>query len=375
MSRAHFDRLRAFASHLEDETPPTRAGQIASRAMMRAEQKLLGRLRAFAVRIEAGTRAAVAERIAIRAVAGGARRSPRYVLRRVGAVTAAAVTLWVGAVGVGAIANQASPGDLLYGVDRAYEAAGHVLGSNAPHTEERLTEALTLMDQGRGADAVALVDEAVKEYSVQNGLTDLEKAYAAARSTRIPVTSTTAPVVTPTTASRAAVPAGPPTTIVAAPEETDPIVALRLAAEMLLRNVQAADTDSGVATAAVTDSALQVAAAAAAVEEPVVVAVAPTTSTTSDLAAATTSTTAPNTITLPVDTPTTAVGETTTTSSVATTTLTMPDETTTLPGETTTTTAPDGTSTTTTTVPYGTSTTTTTAPDDGSGGIILPPQP
>ncbi|GBE23459.1 hypothetical protein BMS3Bbin01_02843 [bacterium BMS3Bbin01] len=121
MSRAHFDRLRAFASHLEDETPPTRAEQITSRAMMRAEQKLVGRLRAFAVRLEAETRAAPAERIAIRVVARGSRRSSRYVLRRVGAIAAAVVTLWVGAVGVGAIANQASPGDLLYGVDHGLE--------------------------------------------------------------------------------------------------------------------------------------------------------------------------------------------------------------------------------------------------------------
>lgn len=361
-------RLRALASRYEVETSDVRAEQIVARVLARADHRAMGRLRAFGARLEAGTRAAIAERIAVRAVAAGSQRSTGYVLRRIGAVAAAAVTLSVGAVGVGAIANQASPGDLLYGVDRAYETAGHVLGSKAPHTEERLAEALVLIDKGRSADAVALVDEAVRDYSVQNGLTELEQTYADARSTSVAVTSTTAPGI--------AAPA-PPTTVVAAPQQADPVKALRLAVEMLLRNVQAAGTEPAVVVAAVTDSALQAAAAASAVveQEPVLAAGETTTSTAPGTSSTSTSTTGANTITLPVATPTTLAGDTTTTSE-ATTTLTMPDETTTtLPGDTTTTTAPDETSTTTTTAPDGTSTTTTTAPDDGSGGIILPPQP
>ena len=341
------DRLRALASRYETEMPDDRAEQIAARALARADHRVAGRLRTLGARLEAGTRAAIAEGIAVRAIAVASQRKPRYVLRRVGAVAAAAVTFAIGAIGVGAIANSASPGDLLYGVDRAYETAGHVLGSKAPHTEERLAEALTLIDKGRSADAVALVDEAVKDYSVRNGLTDLEKTYADARSKSVAVTSTTAPDM--------AGPASPPTTVVAAPEAADPVLALRLAVEMLLRNVQVAGTAPSVAAAAVTDSALQAAAAASAVEEQEHV-----------IAAGTTTT---------VETPTAAPGDTTTTTSEVTTTLTMPDQTTTtLPGGTTTT-APDETSTTTTTVPDGTSTTTTSAPDDGSGGIILPPQP
>src|SRR5680860_186708 len=104
MSRLPQDRLRAFASHLESETSSTRAEQLAGRAMARAERKVVGRLVAFAARLEAGARFTIAERIAVRAVARASQRTPHYALRRVGAVAAAALTLSIGAVGVGAIA-------------------------------------------------------------------------------------------------------------------------------------------------------------------------------------------------------------------------------------------------------------------------------
>jgi len=348
---------------MEDETPPTRAEQIAGRALSRAEEVPAGRLRSLAARLQAAP--AVAERIAARAVAAGSQRGRRYVLRRIGAIAAAAATLSVGAIGVGAIANQAAPGDLLYGVDRAYEAAGHAFGSRAPHTEERLTEALALIDRGRSADAVALIDEAVKDYSVQNGLTDLEKTYAAARGTAAAVTTTTtAPAPPETSAVTPSSPAAPPTTIVAA-AEPDPAATLRLAVEMLLSHVQTHETDGGLAETV----ALAGTAVAAVEAQPTVVAAPVTTETTpaEEVAApsteSTTTTVAPNTITLPPPTDVTA-----TTSDE--TTLTIP--TTTIPSESTTTTTTGESSTTTTT---GASTTTTTQADDGSGGIILPPQP
>ncbi len=347
---------------MEDETSPNRAEYIAGRAVARADRQAIGRLRSFAHQLEAGTRAALGERIAVRAVASGGRRPTGYILRRIGAIAAAAMTIAAGAVGVGAIANQASPGDLLYGVDRAYEAAGHALGARAPHTEERLAEALTLIDKGRSADAVALVDEAVKDYSTQHGLTDLEKAYAEARADRLAVATTTTAAPTPTTA-----PETPPTASV-----EDPVTALRLAVEMLLRDVRAADTQPETA-AAVTDSALQAAAAASAIEEQVPVMAAGSTTTTTEGSSTTTES---NTVTLPVDI---APDTTSTTPGADTTTLTMPDGstttapgdiTTTVPGDTTTTTT-EG-STTTTTAPSSSSTTTTAL---GGGGIILPPQP
>lgn len=358
---------------MEDETPNFRAEQIAARALSRAEHQPVGRLRTLAQRLEAGTRAMVAERIAACAVLS--QRPVGYALRRAGAVVAAAVTIAAGTVGVGAIANQASPGDILYGVDRGLETVGSVFGTRSNHAQERLSEALRLIDQGRSTEAVALVDEAVKDYTAQHGLTDLEREYAETRVSQLTTgtTSTTEPGPA-TTASQSST----PTTAVQTTD--DPVTALRLAVEMLLRDVRQTDTPSD----AVAKSALQAAAAATAVEDQgPVIAAASTTTTTEGTTVESSTTTAPNTITLPTDTTTTGpLDSATTTTTTGGTTITLPGDTptttapgettTTAPGETTTTTVPG--ETTTTTAPGGTtSTTTTTAP--GGGGIILPPQP
>jgi hypothetical protein len=358
------DRLKALASHLEEETPTARAEQIAGRAVFRAEHRVVGRLRSFAHRLEAGTRGIVAERIASRAVAVGSGSGRSYVLRRIGAVAAATLTIAAGAVGVGAIANQASPGDLLYGIDRAYEAAGSVFGSHSDHTQERLSEALQLLDQGRSVEAVKLVDEAVSGYTAQHGLTDLEKEYATLRVHQVMATTTTT-TTEPEPATSTTPPSATQTTAPQTSTTEDPVTALRLAVEMLLRDVQ----ETGTPTDAVAHSALQAAAAATAVEDqgPVI-------------AAGTTTTTTEGT-SVPETTSAEPTDSTTTTSDTGNaTTLTMPDGTTstTTPGDTTTT-LPEETSTSSTSAPPSTTTTTlgtsTTTTTYGGGGIILPPQP
>jgi len=365
MSRGTLDRLRALASCLEDDLAPHRTEQLAHRAVERAEREPVGRLRSFAQRLEAGTRGVVAERIAARAVLS--QRPTRLVLRRAGAIAAAAMTIAAGAVGVGAIANQASPGDLLYGIDRAYETVGSVLGSHPNHAQERLSEALRLLDQGRSTEAVALVDEAVKDYTAQHGLTSLEKEYAAARA-QVSVSSTTTttePVPTTATTPKATT----PTTAIQTTTTEDPVTALRLAVEMLLRDVKQTDIPSD----AVAQSALQAAAAATAVEVQGPVIAAGSTTTTEGTTAGSSSTTTPNTITLPTDTTEPSAGSTTTTS--GDTSLTIPTSTTTTtPGDTTSTTEPGATTTTTRPGDTTTSTTTTTT-QPGGGGIILPPLP
>jgi len=353
---------------MEDETPIARAQQIAARALSRAERQPVGRLRLFAQRLESGTRALVAERIAARAVLS--QRSRGYVLRRIGAVTAAAVTIAAGGFGIGIIANQASPGDLLYGVDRGLESVGSVFGVRSNHTQERLSEALRLIDQGRSTEAVALVDEAVSGYTAQHGLTDLEKEYATLRASQVRETTTTT-TTEPEPATSTQPTSATQTTAPQTGTTEDPVSALRLAVEMLLRDVQETDTPSD----AVAQSALQAAAAATAVEDQGPVIAAGSTTTSQEGSTTGPTTTAANTITLPTDTATTSPDDSTTTSSDGTT-LTLPGSTTTI-GESSTT-IPGGvtTSTTATTAPGGatTSTTTTTTTTPG-GGIILPPQP
>ena len=384
MSRSPFDRLRGLASHYEVETPDTRAGQIAGRATTRAPvpSNVFERLRAFASRYETATPFGRAGRIAARAVAAAQGRSPHVFWRRVVVAATVGATLSVSGFALGIVANRAAPGDLLYGVDRAYEAVGQAFGSQQPRTEERLVEALDLIDQGREADAVPLLSEAVEDLSNQTGLSEVNDAYRETLeglTALVPVSEPSGPTettpVTTSPAEQSPTTTAPPANSVVAAPVTDAATTLKLAVEALLRHVRTLDAnpaETPALAADLTDTAVDVAAAAATVQEIAAaetVAAAPTTTEGTTIPQQTTEPTSttvpgPTTITLPDTTPTTVAGDTGTSS----TTTTVPEETSTTDGTTSTST-----------------TTTTTVPGDGSGDdggdggnpgpIILPPQP
>lgn len=121
--RDPFDDLRSYAAHLESEVPAERA-----RARARA------------------------------AVAGST--LPR---RRRTAVVAAAAIGFMGFsnAALAAVSNPAVPGDALYGVDRAYERIGALLGIGGAHRFERLDEAAVVVAMGDSETALSLVQEAL----------------------------------------------------------------------------------------------------------------------------------------------------------------------------------------------------------------------
>lgn len=62
-------------------------------------------------------------------------------------------------VALAATADPAIPGDALYSVDRAYERVADLAGLGGPRVTERLTETGALVEQGRLAEALELVQE------------------------------------------------------------------------------------------------------------------------------------------------------------------------------------------------------------------------
>lgn len=116
------DELRAYAAHLEAEVPLERA--------------------------RARARAAVTA-------------TPRG-RRRVAVVAAAAIGfMGVSNVALAAVSNPAIPGDALYGIDRAYERVGALLGIGGEHRLERLNEAASVVALGDEETALSLVQEAL----------------------------------------------------------------------------------------------------------------------------------------------------------------------------------------------------------------------
>ena len=77
---------------------------------------------------------------------------------------------------MGAVSDNAVPGQVLYPLDRAYESVAAFVGVDTGPGEERLVEALALIDQGRDLDAVRLVDEALSVMGRETGVTDWEPA-------------------------------------------------------------------------------------------------------------------------------------------------------------------------------------------------------
>ena len=75
-------------------------------------------------------------------------------------------------VALAAAANPSLPGDALYGVDRAYERIGALLGAGGFQLE-RLDEATAVLERGEPSVALELVEEAL---STADGTADAQAA-------------------------------------------------------------------------------------------------------------------------------------------------------------------------------------------------------
>jgi hypothetical protein len=319
------DRLRNLASRYEDEVSQSRAEQLAARSLARA--------------------------VVV---------APHRVLRRV-AAAGAGITLSIGALfGIAALADSAVPGDFLYPIDRTFE----IVGFSNDVLEERLEEAIKLAERGDRERAIRAATAVLEEVD-RSGLVDRTATTTSAPPDTLG--ATTPPTTPPTTAPQGDRPIGdpmtttppaaptataptiaPPTTVLAAPAEEDPILVIRLQAENLLRTIRDAgdDPESAAAIGEAVDSlAMAVSAAEAAA-----------TSTTTSTTAPASSTSSPPTSSSEPSTSTTEPASSTS-SSTSTTSSTAPASSTSSPptSSTTSTTEPDS------------STTSTTVPDDGGG--------
>ena len=132
-------------------------------------------LRRYAEDLSAEVRYADARRAANRAVAGRARRPRRAVV-----VVATTALFGLSNVALAATANPSIPGDLLYGVDRAYENVAGVIGLGGLHAAERLEEADTLIRRGNLGAALELVQEvltkALESDDPEAAIAELEQA-------------------------------------------------------------------------------------------------------------------------------------------------------------------------------------------------------
>jgi uncharacterized membrane protein YgcG len=75
--------------------------------------------------------------------------------RRITVAAAAAGFFSIGNVAMAGVANEAVPGDVLYPVDRAYEAVLGAVGLTGEPTEERLDEVAELVTRGQPDEAMA----------------------------------------------------------------------------------------------------------------------------------------------------------------------------------------------------------------------------
>ncbi len=233
----------------------------------------------------------------------------------------------VSLTGIGVAADRAVPGDLLYPLDRALERVG--ITSNL--VEERLQEALILLERGELTLAIATANEALVELGRSGVTVSFPEIVQVTDDTLTEISTTTtneqmievAPAVevgTPGTQAQSEI------VVEAATEPVGPGETLRLAAEQLLASVRSAKSDSG-STDDVVSAALFLAETTAGVSTDVA-----TVEGTEDSTSTTTSTTT----------------TTSTSTSTTTTTTTIPKENSNVPGR-------------------GTTTTTVTSdPDDGS---------
>lgn len=114
------DKLRRYADSLRTEMPEERTHRRVGLAMAAAER----------------------------------RHPPRW---RMALASGAAVL--IGNVGLAAAAQPAVPGDILYGVDRAYEKVTDLLRLTDGHDAERVAEADELVAAGRPDEAIELLDD------------------------------------------------------------------------------------------------------------------------------------------------------------------------------------------------------------------------
>ena len=117
-----------------------------------------------------------AEAVAVRALA-----APSVGLsfrRRLVAIAAASATFITGNIGVAMAADQAAPGDLLFGLDRAYEQLSELIGLSDDHSIERLDEAAQLADSGNSAEALTAVIEQMQDLRKNDDVDTAEIASA-----------------------------------------------------------------------------------------------------------------------------------------------------------------------------------------------------
>lgn len=226
--------------------------------MNRHDDSIADRLRRMAASDEMLVGRGRSEQLAHRAMARAAARPVRRTLAVALAGSAFAV---VSVAGLGAVAEQALPGDPLYLVDRAYESVSDIVRGPVDRSEERMVEALKLMDEGKRDLAVSHL---ATELNVQN-IIHVEPvelvppaeppegaagvAAAETTTTGAPQTTTTddAPVVDDSTSSVASSEPVEPVEPEVVEETEDP---LRLAIEYALQAKQAAkDSDDEAVTA------------------------------------------------------------------------------------------------------------------------------
>ena len=117
-----------------------------------------------------------AEAVAVRALA-----APSVGLsfrRRLVAIAAASATFITGNIGVAMAADQAAPGDLLFGLDRAYEQLSELIGFSGDHSSERLDEAAQLADAGNSVEALTAVNEQMQDLRKDDDVDTAEIASA-----------------------------------------------------------------------------------------------------------------------------------------------------------------------------------------------------
>lgn len=113
-------------------------------------------LRAYAASITTSVSETETE-TAVTAAMRTPRASQSWLRHRVVTIGVSVATFFSANLGLAAAAQNAAPGDLLYGVDRAYERLAGFVGISDARTEERIQEASTLADRG---DAIAAVEAA-----------------------------------------------------------------------------------------------------------------------------------------------------------------------------------------------------------------------
>ncbi len=117
-------------------------------------------LRAYAKRLEAETAPGAVHRGVRRAL----RRTPvGGWFRRAAVVVASSLGLVMGNVALAVAVQPSVPGDVLYGVERAYERVASLLGFELGSPEERLAEAAAAAERGDPVEAKVLVTEALAD--------------------------------------------------------------------------------------------------------------------------------------------------------------------------------------------------------------------